>query len=112
MRQALLGCALIAAALTSPAARAGGPDSQSSALSSEEKAMYAAAVESFRQHRYAAAYGRFVRLADSGHAESAQLALVMYRNGPTLFGSNWDATPEELEQWSALVVRDERGRHQ
>ena len=108
MRTALLGCALIVAAVT---ARASGPsmsDSPSSGLSSAQQAMFALAVESFREHHYAAAYGRFVRLADAGDARSAQLALMMYRNGPALFGSEWDATPEQLEHWSAIVIQDAR----
>jgi hypothetical protein len=112
MRRALLGCALIVMAMTGQASGPSVVESRPNALSSAQEAAYAYAVESFRLHRYAAAYGRFVQLADAGHGPSAQLALVMYRNGPALFGSTWDATPEELEHWSALVVRDERARRE
>jgi hypothetical protein len=73
-------------------------------------ASYADAVQSFRAQRYAAAYGRFARLADEGHAPSAQLALVMVRNGHALFGNEWSATPEQQRRWSALVVNSERMR--
>jgi hypothetical protein len=77
-------------------------------LPAAQEASYASAVQSFREQRYSAAYGRFARLADAGHAQSAQLALMMFRNGRALFGSDWDATPEQLERWSALVVNSER----
>ncbi len=63
--------------------------------------LHALAVDAFRAGRFPEAYGRFVRLADQGDAEAARLALWMYRRGPTLFGREWDATPEQLERWSA-----------
>lgn len=74
------------------------------------QALYAEATQSFRAQRYAAAYGRFARLADQGHVPSAHLALVMVRNGDTLFGAPWAATPEQQRHWSALVVNGERAR--
>jgi hypothetical protein len=108
MRTLLFACALIAVvAIPQPAdarAPAGG-----TALPSAVQETYAFAVKSFRQHRYAAAYGRFARLADAGHVPSAQVALMMYSNGPMLFGSQWDATPEQVEYWRALVLKDDRG---
>ncbi|HTT11479.1 MAG TPA: hypothetical protein VMG60_11360 [Burkholderiaceae bacterium] len=110
MGGALLGCALLTVALTVNAAGERAPDRQAAGLSAAQQTAYALAVASFREHHYAAAYGRFVRLADAGHAPSAQLALVMYRNGPALFGSEWDATPEQLEHWNALVIQDEQDR--
>lgn len=76
----------------------------------QDAATYTFALDSFRAHRYAAAYGRFARLADGGHAPSAQIALMMFRNGPALFGHNWDATPEQLQRWKTLVQEAERGR--
>ena len=63
-------------------------------LSSEQQASYATAIDLFRHQRYAAAYGRFVKLADAGHPPSAQLALLMYRNGRALFGSDWAPTAQ------------------
>ncbi|MCE9660071.1 MAG: hypothetical protein K8R60_16030 [Burkholderiales bacterium] len=64
---------------------------------------FAEASQLFRAGRHAAAYGRFARLANEGNREAAGIALVMHRHGVALFGSNWDATTEELEQWSALA---------
>lgn len=61
------------------------------------------AVDSFRQARFSEAYGRLIALADAGHAPSAQLALWMFANGPTLFGKDWDSSPEQLTAWAQLA---------
>jgi hypothetical protein len=106
MRKFLFGCAVASALALSPVAAAAA-GSLPGKLSASQQETYALAVESFRAHRYDAAYGRFMRLADAGHVRSAQLALVMYRNGPALFARQWDATPEQLDWWTMLVVADE-----
>lgn len=62
----------------------------------------------FREHRYAAAYGRYTRLADGGDLPSAQAALFMLRNGPALFGSEWSASASQQLRWQALVVNGAR----
>lgn len=49
------------------------------------------------------AYGRLTALADAGHAPSAELALWMYLNGPTLFGKDRDSTQEQLSAWAQLA---------
>ncbi len=64
---------------------------------------FAEASRLFRSGRHAAAYGRFVTLANEGDMHAARVALVMHRFGPTLFGSDWDATTEELAEWSRLA---------
>jgi len=66
---------------------------------------YADAARLLRAQRYAAAYGRFVRLADEGHAASARLALVMAEDGRALFGSDWSASAAQRRAWRALVAR-------
>ena len=58
------------------------------------------AAESLRSGRYADAYGRFVRLADEGDVDAARMALVMHALGPKAFGSAWDATVEQLAEWT------------
>ncbi len=70
--------------------------------------MYQDAVAAFREHRFSAAYGRFMRLADVGHEAAAEMALMMYRYGPTLFGAEWEATDLQLARWSEMVVAVER----
>jgi hypothetical protein len=67
---------------------------------------HAQAVQAFRAQRYADAYGRFARLADEGYAPSALMALVMVCHGPSLFGSEWSATPGQLQRWSAMALHD------
>jgi hypothetical protein len=68
------------------------------------------AVQAFRAQRYATAYGRFAQLADAGDAPSALIALAMVRHGPSLFGSEWSATPGQLRRWSAMAIEDVRDR--
>lgn len=73
---------------------------------------YAQAMAQFRAHQYAAAYGRLMKLADAGHAPSAEAALLMLRNGKALFGTEWSATAAQQQHWfivafkGAPVLRD------
>jgi hypothetical protein len=46
----------------------------------DRDAAFAAATQEYRAQHYAGAYGRFVRLADQGHAEAARIAWMMYRD--------------------------------
>ena len=62
---------------------------------------FADAAASLRSGRYADAYGRFVALAEEGDVDAARIALLMHRFGPEVFGSEWDASPEQLEAWTA-----------
>jgi hypothetical protein len=63
-------------------------------------ALHANAVESFRSGRFSEAYGRFVALADAGHAASARYALWMCEHGLELFGKDWDCSPQEVQEWA------------
>ena len=62
---------------------------------------FADAAGSLRAGRHAEAYGRFVALADEGDVDAARIALVLHRYGPELFGSQWDASGEQLAAWTA-----------
>lgn len=99
-------CTLFAAALLAGPALGQTSGPQLSPAAQVE--MYRDAVAAFSEHRYSAAYGRFMRLADAGHEASAQMALAMYRNGDVLFGAQWAATGQQLAHWSELVVAAER----
>ena len=79
-------------------------------LDARQAYTYERAVEAFKGQRYAAAYGRFVELADAGHAASARLALMMVQTGPGLFRATWQASPEQLARWNAIVAADTRPR--
>jgi hypothetical protein len=65
--------------------------------------LHASAVASFREARFPEAYGRFIALADAGHAPSAELALWMYQHGPLVFGREWDSSQEQLTAWAKLA---------
>ncbi len=65
--------------------------------------LHANALASFRQARFPEAYGRFIALADAGHAPSAEVALWMYQHGPSVFGKDWDSSQEQLTAWAALA---------
>lgn len=65
--------------------------------------LHANAVSSFQQARFPEAYGRFIALADAGHAPSAELALWMYQHGPQVFGRDWDSSQEQLTAWATLA---------
>lgn len=90
----LLGAAL-AFPMTAPAAPQGG-------LVSGD-ALYAQAMQAFRAGRFPDAYGRFVALADAGHAQAARHALWMCEHGPALFGSQWDCGPSQVEDWAGAA---------
>ena len=80
------------------------PAAQAQSTSPREK-LHANAVASFQQGRFPEAYGRFIALADAGHAPAAEVALFMFHNGPALFGRDWDTTQEQLTAWAALAGR-------
>jgi hypothetical protein len=61
---------------------------------------FADAAEALRTGRHAEAYGRFVALADEGDVDAGRIALVMHRYGPEVFGSAWDASVEQLADWT------------
>jgi hypothetical protein len=110
MRTAHFAALLPLLTLTAQPAVVRAQDVQTTSLSAAQQASHAHAVQSFREQRYAAAYARFAQLADAGHVPSAHLALVMYRNGPALFGNEWSATPAQQQRWNALVINTARSR--
>ena len=62
--------------------------------------LHAEGVAWFRAARFPAAYGRFVALAEGGHEASARYALWMCLQGPELFGSDWDCSAEQVQDWA------------
>ena len=66
------------------------------------------AMAAYGEQRFAAAYGRLIRLADRGHAEAARIAWFMHRHARSLYGNDWDATPEQLQRWSQQVMQAAR----
>lgn len=70
-----------------------------SVTGAEEQGLFAEAVDLYRAGRWSAAYGRFATLADRGHVRSARIALAMFRDGPSLYGLQWEAAPAQLDAW-------------
>ena len=60
------------------------------------------ACDLYAQGRWSAAYGRFAKLADEGHAEAAGIALLMVTYGTRLYGQPWSASTPQIEHWIAL----------
>ncbi len=107
-----LAAALITLGLHLGAAQAAGPVDAACVhpLGTSAGALELAAQQAFRAQRYPAAYGRYVRLADAGHAPSAEMALFMLLNGPSLFASEWSASDSQQRCWNALAVSRARLR--
>lgn len=68
---------------------------------------FSEAVASMRSGRHAEAYATFAALADQGDIDSARMALLMYRFGPTVFGNLWDASPGQIAQWTLMSRKAE-----
>jgi len=101
-----LSCALLALSFGAARADIASKGPLAPATDQAQQAQYLLAVDLFREHRFAAAYARFARLADAGHVRSAQLALLMYRNGAALFGSEWSATIAQQIHWDITASED------
>jgi hypothetical protein len=66
------------------------------------------ALDLFRRARFAAACGRFIELAEAGHAASARYALWICENGSPLFGTAWDCATHDVEEWRTLGYASDR----
>lgn len=66
---------------------------------------FLAAMRLYHDSHYGAAYQRLAELADGGHAESARIALLMRRFGPSLYRSHWSATALQVQRWLQLASR-------
>lgn len=98
----LIPVALLVLGFHAPGAFAQQGQSARSAPNVAER-LHANALASFRQARFPEAFGRFIALAEAGHAPSAEVALWMYLHGPSVFGREWDSTPEQLTAWAKLA---------
>jgi len=65
--------------------------------------LHARAVQAFQSGRFPEAYGRFVALADAGHAASASQALWMCEHGLAKFGRDWDCAPHQVADWAVAA---------
>jgi hypothetical protein len=100
----VLNCLLLTLWVHAAQAQAQVAPSCTPVLAAENATFKEAALEAFREHRYASAYGRFARLADAGDTQAAAMALLMLRQGPELFGSQWSASERQQICWNTLVI--------
>lgn len=98
----LLAALALALTMAVPAPTAAAPSTGTRASAAE--VAHAQALDSFRRARFSEAYGRFIKLAEAGHAASARYAIWMCENGSALFGVPWDCAPQELEDWRAAAA--------
>src|SRR5262245_65624671 len=66
---------------------------------------YELATAAFRTGHMNEAFGRFIDLANKGHAPSIEIALFMYEHGPVLFGKEWELAPYQLKGWGRARER-------
>jgi hypothetical protein len=83
------------APVTAAAAASGG---------TQDAALFAEAMQLYRSSRWSAAYGRFMKLADDGHADSARIALLMLRHGRDFYGAEWTAASSQVTAWERTVA--------
>jgi hypothetical protein len=88
-------CATAQGQWVEPALQAGVPPTSREA----QDARFREAMRLHKLGRWSAAYGRFAVLADEGHVPSARVALAMVRNGPSVYGNEWTATPRQVAAW-------------
>lgn len=72
-------------------------------LSAQMSIDFNSAIKSFRTGQLADAYGRFIQLANRGHADGARYALLMCEHGLDLFGRDWDCAPDSVTAWARLA---------
>jgi hypothetical protein len=62
------------------------------------------AVHEYRAGRWSSAFGRFITLANDGNVEAARIALFMQLHGRQLYGSDWDASEDDIALWSRMTA--------
>ena len=83
--------------------------SPAQAQTQAQQKLFAESVQLHYEGRWSAAFGRFTTLANQGDPDAARVALFMHRHGPLLYGTWWDAEPDDLQYWAELSS-NRRGR--
>lgn len=91
---------LAAAELVLCTARAVGSDDE------RADAAFIGAVRLYEDCHWEFAFERLSTLADQGHAPAAKLVLLMLRYGRPLYGTGFNARPEQIARWAQRVLRD------
>ena len=100
-------CIALVVSVAALAAAGFAPAAQAQMAPSVAEQLQAKAEALFQNGRFPDAYGRFIALADAGHAPAAEVSLFMYLHGTTLFRNDWVITQNQLTAWAALTGRPE-----
>lgn len=92
------------AALTLAAALLGTHAAASAQPSADKQPSLVEAMDSYERCQWGTAFEQLAALADGGHAESARIALLMARLGPTMYGSRFDTGAQQRERWLTLAI--------
>lgn len=66
---------------------------------------FVSAVRLYQDCHWEFAFERLSTLADQGHAPAAKLVLLMLRYGRPLYGTSFNARPEQIARWAQRVLR-------
>jgi hypothetical protein len=110
-RRAAVAAALCVAA-TLALAQAGRPHdaaspAQTTATAADEtdgesEARFQEAMLAYERNHWSLAFLLLSALADSGHPESARIALQMWRHGPRLYRSEFNVGTRQIERWTLV----------
>jgi hypothetical protein len=89
-----------AAVQTQPARDAKAPATLSAPPRAQDA--FDAAMQLYERTQWPAAWAALSRLADQGHPDAARIAWQMWRYGPTLYRTEFSATPRQLERWTLI----------
>lgn len=108
----MLLTALVAASPTAMAQTAASPSTPAGAVA-RLAGDRAQALALYDDCHWADAYAVFAALADAGDARASQVALLMARHGPRLYGREFAITPLQAATWAhqaieAVVAERER----
>ncbi len=100
-----IGCTIFDAQLGGHAPPQSPAPAAHKAVSPEDQQLFDEASRLYRAGQWAGAYGRFIVLADRGNAQAARMALAMHKDGPVVYGRQWDASPEQLHAWERSAAQ-------
>jgi hypothetical protein len=61
---------------------------------------FVAAMAAYESNHWPQAFAALSTLADQGHAEAQRVALLMWRHSMALYGTKFDASAAQRQQWA------------
>lgn len=62
------------------------------------------AMQAYAHCHWQQAFRELASLARAGHPQAARVALLMWRNGPALYGIRFAAADNEVQAWATLAA--------